>query len=167
MASGAWADERGSNLLDGGAPFYSVYETADGRHMAVGAIEAPFYAALVAGLGIDVDPARQHDRSTWQELRATIATAFRSRTQADWIDIFAATDACVSPVRSLHEAAADAHLAERGAVTVAAGQLQAGRAPRFSGHALVAPDSAPEPGQHTDEVLDDWWRPPGDKIEFI
>lgn len=156
VASGTWADERGANLLDGGAPFYAVYETADGRHMAVGALEAPFYRALIAGLGIDVDPDLQHDRATWPQLRAKIAEAFKSRTQAQWTDIFATTDACVSPVRSLHEAARDPHLAARGSVTALDGLLQPGRAPRFSGHPSADPARPPEPGQHTDEVLSEW-----------
>lgn len=156
MASGTWADERGVNLFDGGAPFYSVYDTADGTYMAVGAVEPQFYAAFVTGLGLDVDLGRQHDRSTWPELRARIAERFRSRTRAEWIEIFAGTDACVSPVRSLREAATDPQIAARGSVATPGGVLQPGRAPRFSAHAHAGVGVAPEPGMHTEEVLEEW-----------
>ena len=79
LAAGAWADERGVNLLDGGAPFYAVYATADGRHMAVGALEPKFYAEFIARLGLDEDPARQHDRSGWAALRRRIADDVRDQ----------------------------------------------------------------------------------------
>ncbi|MCH5677596.1 CaiB/BaiF CoA transferase family protein [Streptomyces gilvus] len=156
VASGTWADERGVNLLDGGAPFYSVYETSDGRHMAVGAIEPQFYRAFVAALGVPADPARQNDRSTWPALRERIAAAFRSRTQSEWTEVFAGTDSCVTPVRSLFEAVSDPQIAARGSVVVADGMLQPGRAPRFSAHDDTRPATAPEPGEHTADVFRDW-----------
>lgn len=156
LASGTWADERGVNLLDGGAPFYSVYETADRRHMAVGAIEAQFYRALVEGLGLSVDLAKQHDRDGWPHLRQLIANAFRSRSQEHWVRHFADTDACVSPVRSLQEAATDPHMAQRRSVVVSNGLLQPGRSPRFSRHPELPMPVPPETGRHTDEVLLDW-----------
>ncbi len=169
VASGTWADERGVNQLDGGAPYYAVYETADGRHMAVGAIEAPFFAALITGLGLETDLARQHDRSTWPQLRNEIATAFRSRTQEEWTAAFTGTDACVSPVRSLHEAVDDPQVAARGSIVISGGMMQPGAAPRFSRHPATVPLPPPEPGAHTAEVLRDWTarRRDDDRFEFI
>lgn len=156
LASGTWADERGVNLLDGGAPFYAVYETADDRYMAVGAIEAPFYRAFLGGLGIQLDPQSQHDHSRWPAHRELFAAAFRTRTQAEWTEVFDGTDACVSPVRSLTEAALDPQVRARGSVAVHGGHLQPGRAPRFSSHPPAAPRLAPEAGGHTDEVMQEW-----------
>jgi alpha-methylacyl-CoA racemase len=151
--TGTWADERGVNLLDGGAPFYSVYETADGRHMAVGAIEAKFYAQLVAGLGVTVDPTKQQDRTTWEATRTVIAEAFAARTQAEWTEAFEGTDACVAPVLTMHEAAEHRHMKERGAVFTRDGLFQPGPAPRFPGHPVMVPGAPPTPGRHTREVL--------------
>jgi alpha-methylacyl-CoA racemase len=154
--TGTWADQRGVNLLDGGAPFYSVYETADGRHMAVGAIEAKFYAELVAGLGMTLDLARQHDRTTWAATREVIAEAFGARTQAEWTEAFEGKDACVAPVLTMHEAAEHPHMKSRGAVLTRDGLFQPGPAPRFPAHPLVAPGAPPTPGLHTREVLSEW-----------
>src|SRR5580700_3796199 len=106
-ASGAWQDKRGSNLLDGGAPFYDTYVTADGEAVAVGALEPQFYAALLTGLGLaDADLPAQHDRAGWPVLRERFAAVFASRSRAEWEHVFAGTDACVSPVLSLAEAPA-------------------------------------------------------------
>jgi len=154
--TGTWADERGVNLLDGGAPFYSVYETADGRHMAVGAIEAKFYAQLAAGLGVTVDLTKQHDRTTWEATRKVIAEAFAARTQAEWTEAFEGTDACVAPVLTMHEAAEHPHMKDRGAVVTRDGLFQPGPAPRFPGHPVMVPGAPPSPGRHTREVLCEW-----------
>jgi alpha-methylacyl-CoA racemase len=147
LAGGSWADERGVNLLDGGAPFYSVYATADGRHMAAGAIEPKFYAEFINRLGLDEDPAAQHDRSGWAGLRGRIAAAFAVRTQAEWTEVFAGSDACVAPVLSLREAAGHPHLAARGTLVTRDGVLQAAPAPRFSGTPAPLPAPAPARGQ--------------------
>ena len=96
LGAGAWRDERAANLLDGGAPFYDVYACADGKFVAVGALEPPFFAALLAGLGVEVD-GEQHDRSTWPAQRATFTEAFASRTRDEWSTVFEGTDACVAP----------------------------------------------------------------------
>lgn len=155
LGAGRWRDERGANLLDGGTPFYAVYETADGGHMAVGALEPQFYAELLRLLEIPVDvvdPAAQHDRATWPRLRATLAAAFASRTREEWTAVFSGTDACVAPVRSLTEAAADPHLAARSSLVVRDGVLQPSPAPRFGGDTAV-PGRPPGPGEHTREVL--------------
>jgi alpha-methylacyl-CoA racemase len=155
LASGTWADERGVNLLDGGAPFYAVYETSDGEYMAVGAIENKFYAEFLSRLNLDEPSDTQNDRSTWPRLRQRIAERFGSDTQAHWGRVFENCDACVSPVRSMLGALQDPQVAARGSVFVDE-QLQPGRAPRFPSHADTPIKAAPQPGEHTDEVLGDW-----------
>jgi alpha-methylacyl-CoA racemase len=131
MSLGIWEDLRGVNFMDGGMPYYALYETADGEYMAVTAVEAPFYAKFISLLGIDEDPDGQSDQSAWPRLRATIAAAFRSRTQAEWDEVFSGTDACVAPVLSLRAAAEHPHIAARGTITRVNGELRAGPAPRF------------------------------------
>ena len=132
-ASGDWHDERGANQLDGGAPWYGVYATADGRHVAVGAIEPQFYAELLRGLGLD--PAalpERADRANWPALRVMFAQRFGTRTRDAWAAVFESMDACVSPVLSLAEAPKHPHnLAREVFVETRGGQLPA-PAPRFS-----------------------------------
>lgn len=152
VAGGLWSEQRESNLLDGGAPFYTTYETADGFHMAVGAIEPRFFAALVEELEIE-DPPPQADRSRWPELRDVFQRAFKTRTQAEWIERFAGSDACVAPVRSLGEAPVDPHLAERDTFIEIGGVVQPAPAPRFGRTPADIPSEPCLPGQHTDEVL--------------
>ncbi|MYT45837.1 CoA transferase, partial [Streptomyces sp. SID5471] len=117
LAAGGWQDRRGANLLDGGAPFYGTYETADGRHMAVGALEPRFYAEFVRLLGIEDDVPARDDIGAWEELRAAIAARFKTRTRQEWTAVFEASDACVAPVLSLREAPGHPHLAARGTFT--------------------------------------------------
>src|SRR5580700_10748090 len=141
-AAGGWQDGRGTNVLDGGAPFYDTYTTADGRHMAVGALEPKFYAELLAGLGLDESglPA-QYDRSGWPELRARFTEAF------------AGSDACVAPVVSPADAPAHPHNAARGTFVDVGGVVQPAPAPRF-GRTPSGPPSPPvRPGTNTREVL--------------
>jgi alpha-methylacyl-CoA racemase len=131
---GIWSDERGTNMLDTGAPYYDTYETADGRYMAVGAIEPPFYAELLTGLGLS-DRANLPDRndaSQWETLRGMFTQAFRARTRDEWAAVFDGTDACVTPVLTFAEAADDEHMTTRGAVNVIDNVMQASVAPRFS-----------------------------------
>ena len=156
LAAGGWSDERGVNLLDGGAPYYSVYETSDGRYMAVGALERKFYVELLARLGLDADPAFQNDRTRWPELRKRIATAFAERTQASWSEVFGESDACVAPVVSLREAAAHPHMRARGSIIERDGVMQPAPAPRFSLTPAALGTPPPVPGQDTDEVLAAW-----------
>ncbi|MGV9803682.1 CaiB/BaiF CoA transferase family protein [Mycobacterium sp. NPDC003449] len=153
MATGTWRDARGANMSDGGRPFYDVYETEDGRHMAVGAVEPKFWAELIRILDIDVDLSRQHDPDSWPETRTLLAKAFRARTQAEWAIIFDGTDACVAPVMSLREAAEHPHMKARGSIVVRDGVMQPGPAPRFSRTQAPTPTSPPRPGQHTRAVL--------------
>lgn len=132
MARGAWTDARGANLFDGGAPFYDTYECADGRYIAVGALEPRFFANLLAGLGID-GPWDQHDRAGWPALRAAIAAAFARRGRDEWATVFDRLEACVSPVLSLAEAPTDPANRSRGAfLPGGAGAPEPAPAPRFS-----------------------------------
>ena len=163
LADGLWTDKRGVNLLDSGAPYYDVYATADGRHMAVGALEPQFYAAfteiLFAPEGRPGDLPAQHDPPRWPELRARFAARFAERSQEEWTKVFSATDACVAPVRTMTEAPADPHLAARGSYVTLDGVVQPAPAPRFGDGAAVHPIGAlppgpvAHPGAHTREVL--------------
>jgi alpha-methylacyl-CoA racemase len=155
MAQGLWRDERGVNLLDGGVPWYDVYETADGKWMAVGALEPRFYAALLAGLGLTNVPDRG-DPQNWPELRALLSARFSGRTQDEWAAVFAGSDACVEPVLSLNEAARDPHLVARGTFVASDGVIQPSPAPRFSRTPGRLSEPPPRPGQHTTEALTEW-----------
>ena len=220
-AAGAWQDERGTNLLDGGAPFYDTYQTADGRYVAVGALEPKFYAALLAGLGLtgakpadagpgetgqaqtgqpgrgetgqaptgqgetgqdetgqgetgqgeierrETGPAQtepgetgdnvslpgQYDRADWPVLRARLTEAFLGRTQAEWAEVFAGTDACVAPVLGPAQAPAHPHNAERGTFIEVGGVVQPAPAPRFGRTPAGRPQPPSRPGADTDAVL--------------
>ncbi len=158
LAAGGWADERGVNLLDGGAPYYAVYATADGRHMAVGALEPKFYAEFLARLGLDEDPACQHDRSGWPGLRQRIAGRFALRTQADWTLVFDGSDACVAPVLGLREAADHPHIAARGTLVARDGVLQPAPAPRFSATPAGPVAAPPARGQDDPAAIAARWR---------
>lgn len=145
---GLWVDEREANLMDGLAPFYRTYACSDGRHVAVGAVEPQFYAQLLAGLGLDPDLLpHQHDRDGWPELTRRFETIFAGGPRARWEQVFAGTDACVTPVREMAESAADPHLAVRGTVTLDdAGSPVAAPAPRFSRSSLTVPPGRDDVG---------------------
>jgi alpha-methylacyl-CoA racemase len=155
-ASGTWRDERGTNLIDGGAPFYDTYQTADGGYLAVGALEPAFYRELVAGLGLaDADgglPDRG-DRANWPALREQLTAVIAQRTTAEWTEVFAGTDACVAPVLSLGEATDHPHNKARGTFTEVAGLTQPAPAPRFSRTPADPPQPPPAAGGDTDAVL--------------
>ena len=154
VSAGVWSLERGTNLLDSGAPFYDVYETADRRWVAVGAIEAPFFAALLAGLELDpVSLPDQHDRRRWPELRARLAERFRTKTRDEWEQAFAGTDACVTPVLTFAEAPAHPHNASRGSFVELDGIPQPAPAPRFSRTPTATPAPPTDPGADTRDVL--------------
>jgi alpha-methylacyl-CoA racemase len=157
-AMGVWEDERGTNLLDTGAHFYEVYETADGGYLAVGAIEGPFYADLMEGLGLATDPdlPTQFDRAAWPAMKERVAAVIRTRTRDEWVAVFAGTDACVAPVLSMAEAPAHPHNQARGTFVERYGVVQAAPAPRFSRTPAALARPPAFPGQHTDEVLEDW-----------
>ncbi len=154
--AGMWSDERGTNMLDTGAPFYDTYETADGRYMSVGAIEPQFYAALVEGLGFTADDApKQWDQATWSQTAATFTEAFKSKSRAEWTAIFDGTDACVAPVLGLGEVAEHPHNAERNSfVKSVGGYTFPQAAPRLSRTPGRAVDTAPLPCADTDSVFE-------------
>jgi alpha-methylacyl-CoA racemase len=155
-AAGLWSGERGTNLLDGGAPFYRAYECADGGYLAVGAIEPKFYARLIELLGLD--PASlpgQLERERWPELGEAIAGAVGSRTRDEWAAVFAGEDACAAPVLSLLEAAAHPHNRERRTFVESGGVVQPAPAPRFSAAPTALPTPPGPPGADTDAVLAD------------
>ncbi|WSS24672.1 CoA transferase [Streptomyces sp. NBC_01190] len=156
-AAGAWPGRRGTNLLDGGAPFYGVYETADGGHMAVGALEQRFYDEFASLLGLSAEDAgKRADPARWPELRAAIAARFTTDTRDGWTRVFDGTDACVAPVLSLAQAPGHPHLTARGTFTEHAGIVQPAPAPRFSATPTALRRPPARPGQHTAEVAGDW-----------
>jgi alpha-methylacyl-CoA racemase len=155
-ARGMWTDQRGSNLLDGGAPFYRSYRTLDGGWMAVGAIEPQFYAELVRLLGLDAAALPdQMDRSRWPDLEAAIAAAFAERSRDEWTKVFDATDACVSPVLAPGEAHTHPHNAARGTFVEVAGLTQPAPAPRFARTPATAAPAAPS-STGDPAVLTEW-----------
>ncbi|MFD8979966.1 CaiB/BaiF CoA transferase family protein [Streptomyces sp. NPDC059564] len=156
VAAGGWQDRRGANLLDGGCPFYGTYETSDGQYMAVGALEQQFYDTFVELLGIkDRAPARK-DLARWGELREAVAARFKSRTRAEWTEVFEGTDACVAPVLSLREAPHHPHLAARSTFTDFGGITQPAPAPRFSATPAAVTSGPAMPGAGTASVARDW-----------
>ncbi|MFJ8162647.1 CaiB/BaiF CoA transferase family protein [Streptomyces sp. NPDC096136] len=156
VAAGGWQDRRGANLLDGGCPFYGTYETSDGKYMAVGALEQQFYDTFAGLLGIaDGAPARK-DPARWGELRERVAARFRTRTRAEWTEVFEGTDACVAPVLSLGEAPHHPHLAARATFTESGGITQPAPAPRFSATPTGAVRGPAQPGADTASVARDW-----------
>ncbi|MGW6535319.1 CaiB/BaiF CoA transferase family protein [Streptomyces sp. NPDC055051] len=217
VAAGGWQDRRGVNLLDGGCPFYGVYATSDGGHMAVGALEERFYdefarlldltepgsgagpatgiepaaaaaaepavgpraaAGTGAGPAVTAEPgaepkatataepaagayatALRRDLARWPELREAVAARFRSRTRAEWTEVFEGTDACVAPVLSLREAPAHPHLAARATFTEHGGLVQPAPAPRFSATPGTLRTGPVLPGADTAEVARDWGVP--------
>ncbi|HEY2126530.1 MAG TPA: CaiB/BaiF CoA-transferase family protein [Streptosporangiaceae bacterium] len=153
-AAGAWQDQRGSNLLDGGAPFYDTYQTADGKFIAVGALESKFYAELLDRLGLDAaELPAQLDRSGWPVLRDRLTAAFAQRTQAEWVAVFDGSDACVTPVLSMADAPGHPHNLARGTFIEVGGVCQPAPAPRFSRTPAAVPDPPPVPGSDTEAVL--------------
>jgi alpha-methylacyl-CoA racemase len=153
-AEGLWNDDPASNVLDLGAPHYNVYETADGRYVAVGAGEAPFYAELVRRLGLDPQvAAEQQDPSTWAANREHLAAAFRTRTLAEWRELLEDTDTCFAPVLTMEEATTHPHLAHRETFVEVDGVVQPAPAPRFGRTPATAPGRPTRAGEHTVEVL--------------
>ena len=153
LADGAWTPRRGANLLDGAAPFYDTYRCADGRFVAVGAIEPQFYAALLDGLGLDAAEWPQHDRSRWPQQKAELAEIFATRSRDEWEEVFAGSDACVAPVLEPREAVDHPHNRERGVFVDVDGTTQPAPAPRLERTPGTVRRPAPAPGEHTDQVL--------------
>jgi alpha-methylacyl-CoA racemase len=152
-----WNDQRGDNLLDGGAHFYDTYECADGKWLAVGAIEPQFHTVLVEKLGLSEDmfPGRM-DRAHWPAYSKLIADAIQTRSRDDWMKVFDGTDACVAPVLSMEEAPKHPHNTARKTFETAFGVVQPGPAPRFSRTAGAIGGPPAIAGKHSKEVLEAW-----------
>lgn len=152
--NGMWDQGRGRNLLDGGAPFYACYACADGRFVAIGAIEAQFYARLIDALGVGSDPlfAAQHDQSKWPAMKARLAQIFAAEPRATWTDRLLHRDCCYTEVLTMAEAPAHAHSRHRGSYLEADGWLQPHPAPRFADTAVAAPRMW-QRDSHRNEIL--------------
>ena len=157
LAGGRYREQRAANLLDGGVPFYDVYETADGRHLAVGSLEPKFYDELVRGLGIADTAPDRNDPTRHAELRRVLGDTIRGKTQAEWTEIFDGSDACVAPVLPMSEAFEHPHLVARGTFVDRDGMTQPAPAPRFSRTAptLTTPPPA-RAGRDTRDALAAW-----------
>jgi alpha-methylacyl-CoA racemase len=157
LAGGQWKDERHSNSLDGGAPFYDTYKCADGLWISVGALEPHFFTQLLDKLEID-DPGMrsQWDSRGWPELRARLAATFRSRPRAEWQALLEATDVCFAPVVSMVEAPLHPHNAARKTFVEVEGVTQPAPAPRFSVTPGEIQGPAPAIGAHTRQVFEEW-----------
>jgi alpha-methylacyl-CoA racemase len=155
--NGTWRDERGTNYIDSGAPFYEVYETSDRRYISVGAIERKFHRELWTRIGLDPEelpePATRDD---WPRLKAKLAATFRTRTRDEWTAILEGTDACFAPVLGLGEVAQHPHNVARNNFVDVDGVRQPAPAPRFSRTTGRIAGPPPAPGEHSAEVLADW-----------
>jgi len=154
---GSWHEERGTNLLDGGAPFYDTYECADGKYMAVGSVEPQFYQRLLQTVGLaDSGIPEQHDRAGWPHIRARLTDVFLQRTRQEWTEAFAGVDACVTPVLTLTEASHDPHMVERVVVEDLNGIVQPSPAPRFSRTNTDRPSPPPSSAVDIAAVVAEW-----------
>jgi alpha-methylacyl-CoA racemase len=154
---GLWTEGRGINVLDSGAPFYDVYDTADGLWFAIGAIEPQFYAELLKVLGLDpAELPAQNDRDQWPAMKERFAAIFRTRTRDEWTDAFAGTDACGAPVLSPWEAHTHPHNRHRHTFIEVEGVTQPGPVPRFSRTPAMVRKPPSFPGQDTEEALRTW-----------
>lgn len=158
LQQGVVTEERGANVFDSGSHFYDVYECADGRFVAVGAIEAPFFRNLVHAIGLDPEALpRRGDRSRWEESRQMLADVFRTRTRDEWCELLAdQPDTCLSPVLTMSEAPQHPHLRHRGTFLDVEGIVQPGPVPRFERTPGAVHHTTTRPGEHTDEVIADW-----------
>jgi alpha-methylacyl-CoA racemase len=152
-AQGLWTRERGTNWLDGAAPWYRAYRTSDDRFVTVGALEPQFYALLLSKLELDPEEWPQWDQARWPEQSARLEALFVSRTADEWCALLEGTDVCFAPVLRLDEAASHPHLAARGTYVEQQGMLQPAPAPRFSRTPGAIRRPPPLPGEHTDEIL--------------
>lgn len=166
VPAGTWRDRRQDNLLDGAAHFYGTYETADGKHIAVGALERQFYAELCARLAVDV-PQDYDDPSTWKTHRAEFAARFRQKTRDEWERELASAGACAAPVLSLVEAPHHPHNVARGSFVDVDGVLQPAPAPRFSRTVPPTPTSPALAGDHTRDVLAELGLHPAEVADLI
>jgi alpha-methylacyl-CoA racemase len=165
-AAGIWTNRRGENLLDTGAHFYDVYETADGKYVSVGSIEPKFYSALLRLLGLKEEVVHQMDRKSWPEMRKYFQDVFRTKTRDELCLILEGTDACVTPVLSMDEAPNHPHNKVRGTFVDIDGVVQPGPAPRFSRTKPEIQGPPSERGQHANKALADWGFGPEEIIKL-
>lgn len=155
--SGIWNNERGDNILDTGAHYYEVYETSDGKHVAIGSIEAKFYEELLRLSGLKGEELpHQNDRRSWPAMKERLKTVFRTRTRDEWCKIMEGSDVCFAPVLSMDEAPRHPHNRHRGTFVEQGGVTQPGPAPRFSRTPSAIQRPPATPGEHTEEALRDW-----------
>jgi alpha-methylacyl-CoA racemase len=152
-AAGIWNENRADNILDSGAPWYDVYETADGKYISIGSIEERFFNLLLEKLDLRAPELRNRDRSNWPRLRTVLTDAFRTRTRADWCKLMEGSDICFAPVLTMDEAPAHAHMQDRGVFCEIDGVVQPGPAPRFSRTKPEVRSAPSVVGEHTDEIL--------------
>lgn len=162
-ASGAWSDKRSDNMLDGGAPFYDTYETADKKYISLGSIEPQFYALLREKAGL-TDPAfdKQMDKAGWPDLKKKVAAVIKTKTRDQWDELMLGTDVCYAPVLTLDEAPHHPHNKARQTFIERDGFMQPAPAPRFSRTVSEVKGSAPEIGAHNESALQDWGFSAGD-----
>jgi alpha-methylacyl-CoA racemase len=157
-AAGLWTDDRGSNRLDSGTPWYDVYETSDGKWISVGCNEPQFYEALLDRLGVDRStvPGDRHDRKGWPAIRACFSQKFREKTRDEWCEIMKGSEVCFAPVLSMAEAPRHPHMKARGTFVELDGVVQPAPAPRFSRTKPEIRHSAGSIDQQPADVLRDW-----------
>lgn len=156
-AAGYWEDRRGVNRLDSGAPFYNVYETADGKYVSIGANEERFYANALNLLGLqDTNLPEQHDKSGWPLLKEKFAAAFKTKTRDEWAELALGKETCITPILSLSEVPHSPHIKARDTFVEVDGVVQPAPAPRFSRTPGKIQRAPAKPGQHSDEILTDW-----------
>ena len=152
-AMGIWGD-RGTNLLDTGAPFYDVFECSDGKFISIGSIEPQFYSELLRITGLDQqENPKQMDRQSWDEMKSKIASAIKSKSREEWENLMEGTDVCFAPVLTIDEAYDHPHNLERNTFIEVAGVKQPAPAPRFSRTPASITSAPPHPGEHTEEIL--------------
>lgn len=157
LAQGRWRNARESNMLDGACPYYDTYECADGKYVAVGALEPQFFALLLQGLGLDAERfADRTDPARWPAIKAEFAAIFRQHPRDHWAKVFEGTDACVAPVLDLEEAPRHPHNAARGTFLARGGAMQPAPSPRFSRTPAGEPAPAPRRGADGEAALADW-----------
>ena len=155
--AGLWSDQRGENLLDTGAHYYEVYETSDGKHVAIGSIEAKFYDELLRLSGLKGEELpRQNDRSSWPAMKERLKALFRTKTRDEWCRIMEGSDICFAPVLSMDEAPQHPHNRQRGTFVEQDGVLQPAPAPRFSRTPSAIQSPPANAGEHTETALRDW-----------
>jgi len=155
--SGIWSDQRGQNILDTGAHYYEVYETSDGKHVAIGSIETKFYEELLRLSGLKGEELpRQNDRNSWPKMKERLAALFRTKSRDEWCRIMEGSDICFAPVLSMDEAPHHPHNRQRGTFLEQDGVIQPAPAPRFSRTPSAVQRPPARPGEHTQEALRDW-----------